>query len=223
MANTSNPFGFRFWGPKYGGGTYGLLTKYIAAGYGTALYRGDLVTYVNNTATGYIQQGAAAQGVKNAYNVGIFYGVEYFSVAKGSQIFSTYWPASDHSATPGGDGKALVIPLYGSNGPNLFEVQVDNSSGSPFTLSSVGSNVDIVVGTGTVTSGYAQSSMQILASSLATGQGSSGATGLNYPFRVFDLFSNYAAPGQNGADNTTAYNHVIVEPNPNIVATAGLY
>ena len=223
MANTSNPFGFKYWGPKYGGGTYGLLTRTIAAAYGTALYRGDLMTYVSSSATGYIKQAAAAQAAANAYNVGIFYGVEYFSVAQGRQIFSTYWPTSDHSATPGGDGKALIIPLFGSNGPNLFEVQVDNSAGAPFTMTAQGSNVDIVVGTGTVISGYAQSSMQILASSLATGQGSSGATGLNYPFRVWDLFSNFAAPGQNGSDNTTVYNHVIVEPNPNIVATAGLY
>ena len=143
-------------------------------------------------------------------------------------MYSTYWPAggagTDHpTSANGGDGKALIIPLFGSNGPNLFQVQTDGSSGSPFTMSAIGSNVDINVGTGTVVSGNGTSGMMILSSSLATGQGTNGTVGLNYPFRVFDLFSNYAAPGQNGADNTTAYNSIIVEANPNIVATAGLY
>ena len=224
MANTSNPFGFQLWGPKYGGATYGLLTRNIQATYSTALYRGDLVAYASNTASGYIVQGAAAKGAANAYNIGIFFGVEYLSSAQGRQVYSTYWPTSDHPTTAnGGDGKAIIIPLVGSSGPMLFKVQTDGSSGSPFTAASIGCNVDINVGTGTVVSGNGTSGMMILSSSLATGQGSSGATGLNYPFRVFDLFSNYAAPGQNGADNTTAYNCVLVEVNPNIVATAGLY
>ena len=65
--------------------------------------------------------------------------------------------------------------------------------------------------------------MAIDATTLSTGQGSSGATGLNYPFKVYDLFSNYAPSGTNGTDNTSAYNIIIVEPNPNIVATGGLY
>ena len=156
----------------------------------------------------------------NAFNIGIFYGVEYLSTAFGRRIFAEYWPTSDHPTTAnGGDGDALIIPLFGTGGPQLFLAQANSTA---VGFAATGSNIDIAVGTGTVTSGHAVSSMVVDGSTISTGHGSSGATGLNYPFRVYDLYSNYAAPGLNGTDNTSGYNIVIVEPNPNIVATAAL-
>ena len=228
MSNTNSPFGFRWWGPKSGGGTYSLIPHKIQATYATALYRGDLVKYASNSATGYAVQAAAGGAAANVYNIGIFYGVEYLSTSQGRRVFSTYWSAggagTDHPTTAnGGDGDALIIPLVGAGGASLFQVQLGNSSSVYAVQADIGKNVYIYVGTGSVVGGNAVSGMTIDATSIATGAGSSGVTGLNYPFRIYDLLSNYAPSGTNGTDNTSAYNQVIVEVNPNIVATAGLY
>ena len=59
MANTSNPFGLRWWGTKTGGSTYSLITKKIIATQTTAIYRGDVVV-VDAVNPGYVTQGNSA-------------------------------------------------------------------------------------------------------------------------------------------------------------------
>ena len=57
MANISTPFGFRQIGNDEGfAPTYGMSTRRIASGNGTAIFRGDAVTSLN---TGYIAQSSA--------------------------------------------------------------------------------------------------------------------------------------------------------------------
>ncbi len=205
MSNVNSPFGFKYIGSKTGGMTYGYVQKKIAAANNTPIYRGDLVYGLT---TGYIAQSSAGQSVTLAQ--GIFWGCEYLSTSQGKQIFSTYWPNGDHAV----DGVAWIIPLFGPGGAQLFKVQA-LSTAIPFA--SIGSNIDINVASGSVTSGVGVSGMTVDGSTVSTGQGSSGATGAAYPFKVYDLYSNYAT-NENGTDNTSNYNIVIVEPNPFAVA-----
>jgi hypothetical protein len=38
-------------------------------------------------------------------------------------------------------------------------------------------------------------------------------SGASHPFRIVDVYSNFAPPGVNGTDNSSAYNILVVAPN----------
>jgi hypothetical protein len=60
-------------------------------------------------------------------------------------------------------------------------------------------------GTGSVIGGRGKSGMTVTAGSGTTN---------TYPFRVVDLYSNIAAKGVNGTDDTSNYNIVVVQSEP---------
>lgn len=95
------------------GGTPQRMTDYrIADGYGTSLYRGDLV---KSTGTG--KQIAVAGATDKC--VGVFAGCQYFR-PDGSVVYSPNWPAS----TSVQSGTEVTAHVYDDPG-TLFEVQVD--------------------------------------------------------------------------------------------------
>lgn len=193
MANTNAPFGFSPIG-TVGGSTpnFRLSKRLIASGNGTAIYFGDAVVPVTSSATGYIKQ-ATASTVAMA---GIFRGCVYTSVSQGRTVRSLYWPGSDAT----GDVTAYVIddPLA------QFVVQ---AGGSAVGLTSLNSNIQLNVGTGSTTTGL--SGMYV----------ESPNTTSTLPFIVTGFVQDPL--GVNGTDITTAYNWVIVGFN-NEIFKAGL-
>jgi|WetSurMetagenome_2_1015567.scaffolds.fasta_scaffold52419_3 hypothetical protein len=195
MSNTNAPFGFRHLGWNRGGPsvTGATVERKIAAAYGTAICKGDIV---QSLGTGYVSLGTT--GLQGSNVAGVFVGCKYLSTSQGKVVYSTYWPTGDHAY----DGTAFIVPIAGVP-PQLFAVQ---SLSTPFVFADIGANTEISVGTQSITGGYGKSGMTIDHSVL-----SATAT---YPFRVVDLWSSVAPPGSQGTDDTSSYNIVIVQSNP---------
>jgi hypothetical protein len=194
MSNPNVPFGFAHLGWNRGGppATGGIIERKIAAGNNTPICKGDVVQSLDS---GYVAIGAS--GVNGSNTAGIFLGCRYLSTGRGQMWNSMYWPSGDHAY----DGVALILPIQGVPA-QLFKVQAYLTN---FTIADIDSNVDINVGTQTVVGGYGISGMTVV-------QGA--ATTATLPFRVVDLYSSIAPSGAPGTDDTSSYNIVIVQSNP---------
>jgi len=196
MSNPNTPFGFVYMGEGRGGGapgTGGHVERKIAAAYNTAICTGDAV---QSLGTGYVS--LSTTSVYGSNTCGIFAGCRYLSTSQGRVVYSNYWPTGDHAY----DGVAFIIPTAGYPS-KLFRVQTYSTY---LTFADIGQNIDINVGTSSITGGWGTSGMTVAQSTLAT-----TAT---LPWRVVDLYSTYAPPGTAGTDDTSNYNIVIVQSNP---------
>ena len=195
MSNSNAPFGFSPSGTSSGMPNYRISTKRIASTNTGAIYKGDPVSWVSNTPTGYIKQATAAEFATNTYNnslAGIFWGCTYLSTSRKQEVWSPYWPGADAT----GDVIAYVI-----DDPHARFTVMGNSTDfnitgtiATYTTSPIGRLCTFVVGSGSTTTG--------LSGAYAA---TPGATG---PFMVVDLVTS--PPGANGADPTTAYNWIVV-------------
>jgi hypothetical protein len=187
MANTVAPFGFQFIGLLNGSPpNFAPQSMLIANNYNQAIGQNDPVTLNTN---GYVTREASA-----ALNMaGVFVGCRWLSVAFGRTIWRNYWPGTADAV---GDIEAFVI----SHPDALFKVQMD---GAVATRAMVGGNFDFTLGTPNSLSG-------ISGASLTSG---SIVTTATKPFRLYDLWSRYASPGENGTDDASANNTVIVLAN----------
>jgi hypothetical protein len=192
MSNPNTPFGFQEIGWNRGGPgvTGATIERKIAAGYGTAIGKGDVV---QSLATGYISRSVA--GVAGSNTAGIFLGCRYLSSSMKRIVFAPSWPTGDHAY----DGVAIIAPIAGVPA-KLFKVQTLLTG---LTIADIGSNIDIDVGT---VNAQGFSTMTVSAATLAT-----TAT---LPFRVVDLYSSIAPYGVPGTDDTSNYNIVLVSSNP---------
>ena len=192
MANPNTPFGFQEIGWNRGGPavTGALVERKIAAGYGAAIGKGDMVQSITS---GYITRGAASVTGSNV--AGIFAGCKYLSTALKRIVFSQSWPAGDHAY----DGTAFIIPIAGVPA-KLFKVQTLLTN---LTLADIGSNIDIDAGT---VNSQGFSTMTVTQALLSTTP--------TVPFRVVDLYSSIAPYGVPGTDDTSNYNIVLVSSNP---------
>jgi len=188
VANTFSPIGFQDWNRVEGAAiNSALATRYILPSNATAIYFGDPVV----TNGGYIQQ--ATTGATEI--AGVFRGCEYYSIAAKQPLFLPYWPGTTTDVQAGTVIRAKIV-----NDPQArFLCQVGNYT-SAVGIASVMDNIGIQIGTGTPLSG--QSGAYV--------DGATIATTATLPFRIIDLFSNYGAPGTNGADSTTPYGYLIV-------------
>ena len=204
MANSNSPFGF-IWHGTYGdqvSPTSGLITLKIASGDTSQYGEADPLAFLS---TGYVT--AFTKGTVASQFAGTLKSVSYYSTGQGRRVWKNYWPGSDAT----GDVTALVIPASGAIAPRF---RVQTAGASAVTATSVFNNVDIASGSstaGTVTGGFYRSKATI---DLLANIG----TTATLPFRIVGLWSDIAAPGSAGTDNTTAYNWVLVEAN-NIQAT----
>jgi hypothetical protein len=204
LANVSNPYGF-IWHGLYGDAVIpsaGTIQLKIASGDASQYGEGDPVKFLS---TGYVT--AFTKGTVASQFAGTVKSVSYYSTSQGRRIWRNYWPGSDAT----GDVSVLVIPASGAIAPRF---RVQSAGATAVTASNVWNNVDIASGSstaGTVTGGFYRSAATI--DTVAN-----IGTTATLPFRIVGLWSDIAAPGTPGTDNTTAYNWVLVEAN-NIQAT----
>lgn len=192
MANTLAAFGFDQKGIVDGvGPNFGMTTAKVASSNTTKIFNGDPLKRLN---TGYVAQWSAGTAVSQL--AGVFVSCKYLSVSQGKTVNSPYWPGADAS----GDVTVYMIPISGSTAPK-FRVQV--SGASPIAFADVGQNVDVALGTGNTSTGK----------SAATADFSTLGTTSTLPFVVESMWSDVAAPGENGTDNTAANNVIIVRAN----------
>lgn len=112
----------------------GVANSYpITSTYGTALYKGDPVTQLND--------GTIGVGVAGSTILGIFYGVKYVN-SQGTAVFSPYWPGNPGVLT-GSTVEAFVI-----DDPNVvYSVQETSSTGTagtPLALTDVNLNINFL-------------------------------------------------------------------------------
>ncbi len=198
MANTFSPFGFRSFGDLDGAApTMGLTRRYLASSDTNLYFTGDVVQ-LSSGALSAVGNIAAVQSsaVANLNPIlGIFAGCEFFSPSAARVIWSPFFPGNlGNSSTP---CNAYII-----EDPNqLFLVQA--STTAVMGTSVIGLNVQFscsgVGGFGASSGGNQTTGISnvCLTSTSVTVSGS-------LPFRIVDTTSNYAPPGTNGADGTTA-------------------
>jgi hypothetical protein len=194
MANTQAPFGFRQLRRLDGGApTAGFETVVIASSDTNLYFTGDPVVtsttgpYITTPSSGFVQ-------IR-----GIFMGCEYYNASVNRIVFSPYFPASVATSSGTADVKGWVC-----TDPEMLWI-AQCSTIATVTSSQIGNNIGFTtpLSTGNTLSGISG----VTLGSTSVGTSSSG------PFRIYDFYSNYAPPGTNGTDNTSAGNILVVAAN----------
>lgn len=195
MANTNAPFGLAQIGLN-GGAVANFsnvtLKNGILSSNGTAIYTGDLLKM---QATGYLAQWSAGTAVSQAW--GVFSGCSYYSNSQQTVRPTPYWPGTDAAS---GTVNAQFIPGVLSP-PPLFVIQTDATG---IDLTAIGANADIVVGTGSTSTGKSGSYLDV----------STLAVTATLPLRIVDLWANRAG-GVGPGTQAGAYNWAVVALNVN--------
>lgn len=192
MANVSAPYGFRQFGHQDGNTPTMGLQRYTINSSDTNLYfTGD--TVVLSAGVLGLHNGSTASSPP----VGVFNGCEFFSAAVGRVVWSSFFPGNLGTSSSPCNG-------YVQSDPDM--TYIAQGSSAAFTSSMVGLNVSILI---------AQSSLgnQTTGVSFMTLASTSVSNGSSLPFKIVDLYSNFAPPGTNQTDNTTNFNSVVVAPN----------
>jgi len=153
MANQLEKFGLRQYRKLDGTPLVGAQNRYtIKAGYGTAIYQGDLVIPVS---TGNIERHTAGNGTAV---VGVFNGVFYNDPTTQKPTYKNYYPGG---VTPTqGDITAFVV----DDPDAVFLMDADQS----FTRADLFKNYSVTNATGTTATGISQVQLDVSASGTAT-------------------------------------------------------
>lgn len=199
MANTIAPFGFRSFGHRDGSApTMGFERRFIISSDTAQIFTGDPVANSSVAGSPYIT--LPTTGTVEV--VGIFGGCEYYNSNVGRVVWAPYFPGNIGANATVGPVTAYVI-----TDPEMQFI-VQGSTSAVLGSSVVGWNIAYLstsVGQGNTTTG-------ISAASLMSSAGTVGANS-SFPFRIVDVYSNFAPPGVNGTDNTTAGAIMVVAPN----------
>ena len=191
MANTFAPFGFRPFGDQEGASPTMGMTRYALASSDTNVYfTGDVVAISTGSGSpaGYVTLPSTGTNLANPI-LGVFVGCEYYSPTVGRVIWAANFPGSVGSSNV---GNAYVI-----TDPNqLFTVQ--GTTTAVLGTSNIGQAVGIassLQASGNATTGI---------SNLALNSSTVNSSGISLPFRIIDSSCNFAPPGTNGTDGTSA-------------------
>ena len=188
MANVDKPFGLRALGNLSATGSQKQFGYQIADNQAGAIFQGDLVTLKD----GFILQFDPSS---HTAAVGVFNGVFYTDPTTGKPTFKNFYPGSVNITT--GTIQADVL-----DDPNqLFIIQSDED----IVQADFGKNADVVVGTGSTTTGV--SAMELDSSTIAT------TAALN-----LKLIGIYDTPG-NALGN---FCQVVVKINEHLYGSAGV-
>lgn len=197
MVNTMAPFGFRQFRRIDGGApTAGFDTLTIASSDTNLYFTGDPVA--TSASHPYITVLSTVQVPVR----GIFFGCEFFSPTVGRKVWSPFFPASVQTSSGTNDAQAWVC-----TDPDMIYI-VQASSIATITSTMVGSNtgpnmsIALLSSQGNQTTGISVTTLSTVTT-----------TNSSAPFRIYDLYSNWAPPGTNGTDNTNPGNIVLVLPN----------
>jgi len=160
MANTDAAFGMRLVGRIGGPATNVQNTYRIAANYGTAIFKGDMVAQVTGGGVEVHADGGTVP------IVGVFNGCRYTDPTTGKETFSNFYPASTNAS----DIEAFVIddPMA------IFEIQAD----AAFPVADLFGNFDIVyTSSGSTTTGISGAELDV----------TTGATTAGLPLKAIDI------------------------------------
>ena len=163
MANQDAAFGMRHVG-RIGGPATNVQNRYrIAANYGTAIFKGDMVMQVTGGGVEVHADGGTVP------IVGVFNGCRYTDPTSGKETFSNFYPASTNAS----DIEAFIIddPMV------IFEIQAD----AAFPVADLFGNFDIVyTSSGSTTTGLSGAELDV----------TTGATTAGLPLKAIDVSRN---------------------------------
>jgi|TARA_A100000172_G_scaffold46578_1_gene28922 hypothetical protein len=163
MANQDAAFGMRHVG-RIGGPATNVQNRYrIAANYGTAIFKGDMVMQVTGGGVEVHADGGTVP------IVGVFNGCRYTDPTTGKETFSNFYPASTNAS----DIEAFIIddPMA------IFEIQAD----AAFPVADLFGNFDIVyTSSGSTTTGLSGAELDV----------TTGATTAGLPLKAIDVSRN---------------------------------
>ena len=194
----SAPYGFqpinRIDGMPYAGATK-LLP--IQSGYNTAIFNGDIVTLASG---GIVKSGVTSDSTTSAanYTFGVFVGVQYVN-SSGQTVEAQYYPGT--SVT-----NAFAYVVVDPSAEYKVAVTSSGSAITGTTINAIGTNVQVVQGTGSTTTGNS-------AQSVLTPTGSAGAAAA-LPCRVIGVVPETAT-------SATNYVELIVKLNNPQIVSAG--
>lgn len=197
MANTFAPFGFRPFGQQDGQApTAGQDRMWILSSDTNSYFTGDVVVISSNSlVAGYLTLPASGSTIGSPLS-GVFNGCKYYNANTNQITYSRYFPASVGSSSP---VEAYVI----TNPQQLYTVQ--GTTTAVLGTSCIGLNVGIASSLQASGNTLTGTSYLALNSSTVTGNSS-------FPFRIVDIWANYAPPGINGT-STDAGAIMVVRPN----------
>jgi hypothetical protein len=193
MANTNSPFGLRQVGLSGSPVTNFALSTFkggIDKDDTTPIFCGDLLIRL---ATGYVGQYVNGTGVSQC--LGVMFGCEYYSVSQNTKVFNRFWPGADAAA----DVDVFYIPFQQSP-VGLYVVQ---SGPAGIAFADIGKNVDIVVGSGSTTTGFSGSYLSTVVDTATV------------PLTIQGLWTTQNAGGVGPGTETGAYNWVLCSANIN--------
>ena len=194
MANTNAPFGLNPLGAQNNATpSFALVEGLFASNNTQVCARGDGVA---RDANGYLTAVTGAIAVSQW--AGIFWGCEYLSAAQGKRVVSTYWPGGDNSSQV---VQVLYVPLVQYPAVQI----VAQATSTAFSRAMINGNFEIDYVAPTAYTGRGKSNVTISSATIAT-----TAT---LPFRLVKLWSDVAAAGQPGTDDSSSYNWGVFEFN----------
>jgi hypothetical protein len=201
MANTAAPFGFRQFGQREGTAPTAGLERLLITSSDTNLYfTGDVVAISSYSLVAGTISPVSSVVANAVAPVGVFLGCEYYNSNVGRTVWNSFWPGNQGSST-------FYNAYVCTNPQQLYIVQATSNAvcgssmiGSLVTHSVTGSSL------GSQTTG--QSVQTILSSVAVTGLSSNG------PWKVVDVYANYAPPGVNGTSTgAEGLQILVVQPN----------
>jgi hypothetical protein len=190
MANIAAPFGFRQLRRLDGGApTAGFETVTILSSDTNLYFTGDPVASATD--------GNITLPTSGAVQIrGIFMGCEYYNASVNRIVFGAYFPGNVSAGN--------IITGWVCTDPDMLYIAQCSTNA---VVGSSRKNENIAFSVATSSLGNTLSGVSAV--SLSTDIGTSSS----YPFRIYDFYSNYAPPGTNGTDNTSAGQILVVAPN----------
>lgn len=194
MANTFAPFGFRQFGQREGTApTAGLDRLLLLSSDTNSYFTGDTVVISSQSlVAGYIT--LPTSGTLSPPLQGVFLGCEYYSGTVGRVVWNSYFPASVGSSSP---CNAYVC----TNPQQLYTVQ--GTTTAVLGTSCIGLNVGVA--SSLQTTGNTLNGISGLALNSSTVSANS-----SLPFRIVDVYANYAPPGTNGTSSGSEAAQIMV-------------
>lgn len=195
MANTYSPFGFRQFGRIDGGAPTAGFDRWPLLSSDTNTYfTGDLVS-VSSTPSALGTTIAPYVAASNYVALGVFMGCEYYSPTVGRMVWAPYFPGSVGSSNIGN--------AYVCTDPEQRYIAQVSTTSAIFNSSWIGLGVTLATsGSGNTLSGI---SAQAIASSVTPTVQSASS-----PFRVIDVYQNWAPPGVNGTSSGSEGAQIVV-------------
>lgn len=210
MANTYVPFGFRQFGRRDGGSpTAGFDRLFLASSDTNLYFTGDVVC-LSSAAGGFGTNPNTISlwsGSSGYIPVGIFMGCKYYSPSVGRTVWSSYFPGNVGSSSPCDAYVCTDVEMR-------YIAQASTTSGV------VGSSM-VGFGISIASSGQAAGNQTTGVSNIALASSVTSIQSATAPFKVIDVYSNWAPPGVNGT-STGAEGGAILVVTPNNFFYGGL-